>query len=61
MKFKIESKKGFTTQDFVIAGLLFSGVVAFFVLAILGISANYPDNPNIINENFSSSYNTLIE
>ncbi len=54
-----KDKRGFETKDFVISGILFSAVVAFFVLAITGISVNYPDNPEIISDTFSDNYNTL--
>ena len=55
---EIIAKKGVLTRDFVIAGVLFSGIVALFVLAILGISSEY-DNNLLVNEEFSSNYNKL--
>ena len=55
----MKDKRGFETRDFVIAGLIFSAVVAFFVIGIAGIQSNYPDNPNIISESFSDNYDTL--
>lgn len=55
---RIKTKKSFTTRDFVIAGLLFSGIVALFVLAVAGISDQY-DTSILTNEDFSSTYNKL--
>lgn len=55
------NKKGFTTQEFIIAGLLFTAVVVFFVIGIADIQNNYPDAPNIISETFSDNYNSLTE
>jgi len=51
-------KKSFTTRDFVIAGVLFSGIVALFVLAIGGISDEY-DTSILTNEDFSANYDKL--
>lgn len=55
----INKRGGFSTQDFLISGLLFTTVVVFFVIAIAGIQNNYPDSPNIISESFSSNYDKL--
>ena len=52
---------GFSTQDFIIAGLLFTAVIVFFVIAIADIQNNYPDSPNIISESFSTNYNKLTD
>lgn len=53
-------KKSFLTRDFVIAGVLFSGMLALFVLAIAGISNEY-DTSILTNEEFSDNYNRLVE
>ncbi len=53
------NKKGFTTQEFVIAGLLFTAVIVFFVIAIADVQNQYPDSPNIISDSFSDNYNQL--
>ncbi len=52
-------KGGFSAQDFLISGMLFTSVVVFFVIGIAGIQNNYPDSPNIISESFSSNYDKL--
>ena len=54
------NKKGFLTREFLIAGILFSGMVALFVLMIAGISDEY-DSTLLINEDFASNYDTLVE
>ena len=54
------NKHGFLTRDFVIAGVLFSGIVALFVLMIGGISDEY-DSTLLINEDFAENYDTLVE
>jgi len=54
------NKKGFLTRNFVIAGVLFSGVVALFVLAIAGISDEY-DSTLLVNEEFADNYDRLVE
>ncbi len=54
----LKSKKGFVTRDFVIAGLLFTGVVAMFVLFIAGMAAEY-DQPDLVSESFSDNYDKL--
>ncbi|KKN03017.1 hypothetical protein LCGC14_1111930 [marine sediment metagenome] len=53
------NKKGFTTKDFIIAGLLFTAVISFFVIGIADVQTNYPDNPNIISASFSANYDKL--
>ena len=54
------NKKGFLTRDFVISGILFSGMVALFVLMIAGISDEY-DSTLLVNEDFAANYDTLLE
>ncbi len=57
---KIKTKKSFLTRDFVIAGVLFSGMVALFVLAVAGISDEY-DTDILTNEKFAETYDKLTE
>ena len=57
----MKNKKAFVTQDFVIAGLLFTSVIIFFTIGIADLQQNYPDNPNIVSESFSDNYNKLSE
>ncbi len=54
------SKKPFLTRDFVIAGLLFSGLIALYVLAIAGIQSEY-DSTLLTNEDFAGKYDKLTE
>ncbi len=51
-------KKGFLTRDVIIAAMLFSTIVALFILGIAGISDEY-DTDIIINEDFSEKYDRL--
>ena len=60
VKNKMGNKRGFLTRNFVIAGILFSGVVALYVLAIAGISSEY-DSTLLINEDFAENYNKLTQ
>lgn len=55
-----QNKKAFSTMNFVIAMLLFSGVVALFVLAV-GSLANEYENTNVINEDFSAQFDKFEE
>ncbi len=57
---KVTSKKSFLTRTFVIAGILFSGIVALYVLAIAGISDEY-DSTLLTNEAFAENYDKLTE
>ena len=57
----MNKKGGFSTQDFIISGLLFTGVIVFFVIGIAGIQNNYPESPDIISDSFSKNYNQLTE
>lgn len=57
---EVTSKQGFNTRDFVMAGVLFSGLIALFVLAIAGIQDEY-DSDLLTDENFASTYDTLVE
>ncbi len=54
------NKKGFLTREFIIAGILFSGMVALFVLMIAGIGDEY-DSTLLTNEAFASNYDTLVQ
>ena len=53
------TKKPFLTRNFVIAGVLFSGIVALFVLAVAGISNEY-DSVLLTNEDFGDTYDRLV-
>lgn len=55
------NKKGFTTKDFLIAGILFSGIIALMVLAVADFQGNYPDKGPIIDPEFSANYDKLSE
>ncbi len=56
----IINKKPFLTRNFVIAGVLFSGMIALFVLMITGISDEY-DSDLLINDEFAENYDKLEE
>jgi hypothetical protein len=55
------NKKGFQTRDFLIAGLLFTAVIIFFVIGIADMQQNYPNNQNIVSQTFADNYNKLTE
>ena len=56
----ITNKKGVLARDIVIAMLLFTGVIAIFVLSINSISNIY-DNDNIMDDDFAEHYDKLSE
>lgn len=53
-------KKPFLTRDFVVAGLLFSGLIALWVVAIAGIGDEY-DSDLLTNPDFAEKYDKLEE
>lgn len=53
--------QSFNAQQFVIAGLLFTAVIVFFSIGLADLQNNYPNNPNIVNEDFADNYNELTE
>lgn len=57
---KIQPKKAFLTRDFVIAGILFSGIVALWVLAVAGIQDQY-GSTLLTNDDFAEQYDRLTE
>ena len=57
---KVINKKAFLTRNFIIAGVLFSGVVALFVLAVAGISDEY-DTDILTNPEFAANYDKLVD
>lgn len=59
-KIEFKQKKSFSTKDFMMAGILFSGMVALFVLAIAGISDEY-DSIILTDEDFAKNYDRLTE
>jgi hypothetical protein len=54
------NKKGFSTMDFTLAVLIFSGVIALLVVALGSLASDY-DNPNIVNEKFSNTFDKFDE
>jgi len=54
----IQNKKAFSTMSFVVAMLLFSGVLALLILAV-GSLANEYENPNVVNEEFAEKFDTF--
>lgn len=59
MKF-MQFKKGWITRDFIIASLLFTGIIAMFVLFIAGMAAEY-NQPDLVSSTFSANYDKLGE
>jgi len=55
-----KNKKAWVAKDFIVAMLLFSGGIALFVLMIGSIAHDY-DNPNVIDEQFSASFDKFTE
>ncbi len=55
-----KNKRGWITRDFVVASLLFTGVVAMFVLFVAGMAAEY-NQPNLVSSSFSENYDNLGE
>lgn len=53
-------KKAWILRDFVIAGLLFSAIIALFVIAIAGVEQEYPGS-NLTSESFSTNYDKLTD
>lgn len=54
------NKKGWSSKDFLLATLIFSAVVALFIIMVSAISEDY-NNPEIIDPNFSNSFDKLDE
>lgn len=52
------NKKGFIARDFVVALILFSGVIALMTLAIASIADDY-GNTDVINEDFADKFDRL--
>ena len=52
--------KGWVARDFIIAMLIFSGTIALFVIMV-GSLANDYDNPNVIDPEFSASFDQFSE
>lgn len=55
------NKKGFATRDFVIAAIMFTGIISLYVIGLADIQGNYPNSPDIIDPTFSSNYDKLTE
>lgn len=49
------NKKGFIARDFVLAMILFSGVIALAFLAVADLADTY-DNPNVVDEGFTDNF-----
>lgn len=57
----INNKRGFATRDFVIASLLFMGIVSLFTIGLGSVQSNYPDAADIVDPTFSENYDKLTE
>lgn len=57
MEYKLKSKKGeFLARDWVVAAILFSGIIALFVMAT-GSMTNEYDSENVTSEEFDEKFN----
>ena len=56
----INKKAQFSTSTFVIAGILFSAIITFFVIAIADVEQQYPD-ADLTSESFSENYDKLTQ
>ena len=54
------NKKGFVARDFIIATILFSGVIALFTLAVASLADDY-GNSNVVNPEFADNFDRLEE
>jgi len=54
----MKSFHGFLVRDIVITGLLFTGIIALFVISLTSVATNY-DRTDIVNEQFSKNFNKL--
>lgn len=54
------NKKGFVARDFVVASLIFSGLIALFVLSVGALADDY-DNPNVIDPEFAENFDKFEE
>lgn len=53
-------KKGFLARDWVVATVLFAGVIALFSISVLSIANNY-GRSDIVDANFNKNYNKLTD
>ena len=54
------NKKGaFQTQNLIIGGVLLSAIVFIFAFGFTSFSANYPDNPTLVNDEIAANYDSL--
>jgi hypothetical protein len=56
----MKNKKGFLARDWVIATVLFAGVIGLFSIALVGIANNY-GRSDIVDSQFNERYNKLME
>ena len=54
----MKSRKGMLVRDVVIGGILFTGIIAIFVILVANMAINY-NNPNMVSQSFSQNYNKL--
>lgn len=55
-----KNKKGWTSKDFVIAMLIFSGGIGLFMLMVGSLASDY-DNSDVVNEDFSNKFDKFSE
>ncbi len=54
----IKNKRGFAARDFIVATLIFSGLLALYVIMVGSIANDY-DNTNVIDPEFSEKFDTF--
>lgn len=52
---KLTNKKGFSAMDYVVAALIFSGIIALLVVAVGSMASEY-ENTNVVNEKFAERF-----
>lgn len=58
-----QQKKGFLIRDFVVIGILFGMIIAFYIIQVASLANNYPDNmiPNAAFEAHYAKLSTNID
>lgn len=49
------NKRGFVLRDWVVASILFSGIIAMAILSVASLSEDY-NNPNVVDAEFQSKF-----
>jgi len=57
---KFNKKHGFLIRDVVLTGILFTGVMALFIIIIAAMSSNY-NKPELLSDSFNKNFNKLSD